>query len=137
MKKIITLLLLLQVAVFAKAQMLYMADIDSVKAFEMQQEGVTLVDVRTIREYDAMHPKGAVNIPVYNEENGKRVFNEAFVYEIEKLLQNHDKPVILICRTGSRTKEAANILAKEGFEEVYNITNGFANDWVKVQLPVE
>lgn len=135
MKKFI-IVALLPLALFAK-QMLYTADIDSIQAYQMQQEGVVLLDVRTIEEYASLHAKDAVNIPLYNLEFGKRVFNDAFVYSVQKFVQDSDKPIVLICRTGSRTVEAANLLAQEGFGEVYNITHGFANDWVKVDLPVE
>lgn len=134
MKKI-WLFMLLPVALFAQLK-LYSDDITSNQAYKMQQEGIILIDVRTVKEFKALHPKGAINIPVYFEKEGQRVFNEGFVYEIEQKI-SYETPVVLICRTGSRTKEAANILAKKGFSEVYNVSNGFANDWMQVKLPVE
>lgn len=118
---------------------LYKADIDSHTAYKMQQEeGVLIVDVRTKREYAYSHAKGSVNIPVFNEQFGQRVFNKNFVEQIDYALKGDmDKKVILICRTGSRTKFASNLLAYEGFSNVYNIKQGFAYDWSKTELPVE
>ncbi len=136
MKKFIFTLMFLPLIAIA-SQSFYKADINSKTAFKKQQNGVTLIDVRTKKEYEYLHPKGALNIPVFFEKYGKRVFNETFVQRVEQTLGDTDAPVILICRSGSRTKYAANLLAKQGFSEVYNIENGFAYDWTKANLPVE
>lgn len=117
---------------------LYKADIDSQTAYTMQQKGVILVDVRTKREFNHAHPKGSINIPVFFEQFGQRVFNKNFVEQVDYALKGDvDKKVILICRSGSRTKFASNLLAYEGFSNVYNIKQGFAYDWSKTNLPIE
>ncbi len=62
--------------------------------------------------------------------------NEAFVEDVKKAVgQNLQKPVILICRSGERSIYAANKLAKNGFENVYNIEGGFLFDWKASGLP--
>ncbi len=140
LKKLLTLLMfapLLYAQVNFQTAKLYKADISAKQAYEMQQEGVVLIDARTKREFNTLHPKGSINIPVFFEKNGKRVFNQNFpneVYELQK--KNLNTKLILICRTGSRTKLASNILANLGFKEVYNVQYGFALDWTKVNLPV-
>ncbi|MCK9162002.1 MAG: rhodanese-like domain-containing protein, partial [Arcobacteraceae bacterium] len=69
---------------------------------------------------------------------GKRVFNKNFVTQIEDLVDmDLNKEIILICRSGSRTKEAAAILAKNGFSNIYNVKNGFVYDWVRANLPIQ
>ncbi|MGM0623246.1 MAG: rhodanese-like domain-containing protein [Campylobacterota bacterium] len=135
MLKQLFIVTILPLCLFAKSY--YADDLSAKQAYAMQQEGVVLLDVRTQREYDSVHPKGAALVPVYFEREGERVFNERFVDNVYEQLGSYDTPVILICRTGSRTKEAANILANEGFNEVYNVTEGFANDWVVQKLPVQ
>lgn len=117
---------------------LYKADINSKQAYKMQQTGILVVDVRTIKEYKTLHPKGAINIPVFYEKKGQRVFNKNFLNEIYIALnKNLNQSIILICRSGSRTKLASNLLANNEFTNVYNVKNGFAYDWLKVNLPTE
>lgn len=141
MKKILLTLCLLFTALFSQENFnnaLYKADINSKAAYELQQKGALLIDVRTKREFEFLHAKDSINIPVFFEQTGQRVFNQNFVEQIDYAVKgNHDKEIILICRSGSRTKFAANLLANEGFTNVYNITMGFAYDWSKTDLPVE
>ncbi len=62
--------------------------------------------------------------------------NERFVEEVKSAVgQNLEKPVILLCRSGERSVYAANKLAKNGFENVYNIEGGFLFDWRASGLP--
>lgn len=142
MKKIILVFLLLSASIFAQEDLskakLYKADINSKTAYNMQQNGAFLIDVRTVREFSSSRAKGAINIPIFYEKFGKRVFNQNFIEEVNLLLKgNQNKEVILICRSGSRTKFASNLLAKDGFTNVYNIQQGFTYDWSKTNLPVE
>lgn len=139
MKKILFFAILAISSLFLFADSIaYKADITSSEAYAMQQKGVMLIDVRTIQEYSFSRPKGAKNIPIYYDKNGGRVFNENFIEQIDYALKGDmDKPIILICRSGSRTKEAANLLGKKGYTNVYNIEKGFVYDWLKVELPVE
>ena len=74
---------------------------------------VQLIDVRTSREYNAGHIKGAKNIDFYS---GK------FKTEFNKL--NKDKPLYIYCRTGSRSRHAANKLVEMGFNEIYDLKGG-------------
>ena len=121
-----------------RTAMLYKADINSKQAYKMQQEGVLLVDTRTVKEYKTLHSKGAVNIPIFHERKGQRVFNKNFLNEIYTALNKDlNSSIILICRSGSRTKLASNLLAHNKFSNVYNVKNGFAYDWLKVNLPTE
>lgn len=71
-------------------------------------------------------------------KNKQRVFNKNFPKEIY-LFANKDinKKIILICRSGSRTKLASNLLAYQGFKNIYNVKYGFDFDWIKQKLPTE
>lgn len=140
--RIIVLFLICSSFLFAQVDfqraMLYKADINSKQAYEMQQNGVLIIDVRTKREFNESRPKDSINIPVFFEQKGQRVFNKNFANEIyEALEEDLNKEVILICRSGSRTKLASNILAYQGFKNVYNIKDGFAYDWKPIKLPIE
>jgi len=143
MKRLIVIFAFILGSTFANAQVnfnnakLYKDDIDSKTAYKMQQDGTLLIDVRTKREFNTSRAKGSINIPIFYEKAGRRDINRNFLVEIAKTLKgDRTKKVILICRSGSRTKFASNILAYNKFKNVYNIKNGFIYDWIKTDLPV-
>ncbi len=74
---------------------------------------VQLIDVRTPREYQSSHIKGAKNIDFYAG---------SFKTEFNKL--NKNKPVYIYCRTGSRSRHASNKLFDMGFKEIYDLKGG-------------
>jgi len=62
--------------------------------------------------------------------------NKNFLEEVKKIAKKHpNKPLLIICRSGGRSVYAANILAKNGFNEVYNVEEGFIFGWKKSNLP--
>lgn len=143
MKSFFILLLLLSTTIlnaqidYYKAK-LYKDDINSKVAYEMQQNGVLVIDVRTKKEFATSRAKNSINIPLMFEKEGKRIFNQEFVKNIYDAINGKmNTEIILICRSGSRTKLASNILASEGFTNVYNIQKGFSFDWIKENLPIE
>jgi len=72
---------------------------------------VTLLDTRTVPEYNRGHVDGFVNIPVDELRNR--------LDEIEK-----GKPVYVICQSGVRSYIAVRILEGSGYE-AYNFSGGF------------
>jgi rhodanese-related sulfurtransferase len=54
------------------------------------------------------------------------------IAEIEKY---KDKPVVVYCKTGTRSSVACNALTKNGFSNVYNLTGGIMS-WQEAHLPV-
>jgi len=144
MKKILFILIFISTALFANSKIdyrtakIYKNDISSKMAFSMQQEGALLIDVRTKPEFNHLRSKGSINIPIFYAKNGQRVFNRNFLNEIYEVSnKNINRKIILICRSGSRTKLASNLLAEQGFSNVYNVTQGFQYDWIKEKLPTE
>jgi len=62
--------------------------------------------------------------------------NKKFVEEVKKLTRgNLEKPLIILCRSGERSIYAANKLAKNGFENVYNFEDGYIFGWKASGLP--
>lgn len=74
---------------------------------------VQLLDVRTPGEYADGHIPNALNIDIYDKNFDK---------EVEKELSK-DRPVAVYCRSGKRSAEAADRLAKAGYE-VTNLLGG-------------
>ena len=94
-----------------------------------------LVDIRSTMEYLFVgHPRGAVHIPWIDEPDW--IENPDFVTEIRKLLlggaacdqEEGCAPVILICRSGKRSKEAGHVLLAQGLNAVYHIDEGFEGE---------
>ena len=86
------------------------------KLKEMENKGYTVIDVRSPQEYKEGHIEGAISIPEYELENRAR--NE---------LIDLEKPIIVYCSTGHRSKRAQELLEQMGYKEVYNLENGWQN----------
>jgi rhodanese-related sulfurtransferase/rubrerythrin len=74
-------------------------------------EAYQLLDVRQPKEYEAGHLAGAILIPL--KELPTRLT------ELEK-----EKPVIVYCAIGGRSKAASQLLAGKDFASVYNMAGG-------------
>lgn len=75
---------------------------------ENNKESIIL-DVRSDWEYKRGHIEGAINLP--NEEIGHE--------ENIKLLPNKEQNILIYCRSGYRSKEAASKLALLGYKNLY------------------
>lgn len=85
-----------------------------------------LVDVRSLEEQKFVgRVHGAVAIPWATGTGLVR--NPRFVREVEQKVRR-DQAVLLLCRSGKRSALAARVLADAGFEQVYNIDEGFEGE---------
>ena len=110
--------------------------ISSDKAWEILERDVqaVLLDVRTTMEYHYVgHPQNAVHV-AWQEPPKWRV-NPHFVGEVHSLLRRRkdtDNPeyatLLVMCRSGKRSHDAALLLAESGFSRLYNIIDGFEGD---------
>lgn len=55
------------------------------------------------------------------------------LHELEKF---KSRPIIAICRSGSRSGHCCSVLRKNGFEQVYNLNGGMMS-WQQANMPVE
>ena len=89
-----------------------------------QDTGAVLVDVRTKIEHAFVgHPVGAVHIAWKEAPDWQ--LNPAFAAEVEKRVPDKKAPVLLLCRSGQRSLEAAAALEQAGFARLINIVDGF------------
>ncbi len=72
------------------------------------QQGAVIIDVRTANEYDRGRIPGSLNIPV-----------DRISVSIGRIKQLN-KPVIVCCSTGDRSKKAYTLLKQNGIKEVYD-----------------
>ena len=55
--------------------------------------------------------------------------NPEFLIEVSQLAdEDHDRPILLICRSGVRSAAAAAALTRAGFTRCYNVSEGFEGD---------
>ncbi len=79
------------------------------------EKGIILLDVRTREEYDTGHIKQAICLP-----------NEEIISEPEQL-PDKAQPILVYCRSGNRSRQAAQKLADMGYENVFEF--GGLTDW--------
>lgn len=98
-------------------------EISVVEAHRKYQEGAFLLDVRTQEEWDQAHIPNTIFIPL--EELPERI------KEIPT-----DKEIIIICRSGNRSKVARDILLDAGLELVTSSQGGLIS-WNMAGYPLE
>ena len=120
MKKIIPFLmaLLLLAGCGAQSEESTYRQINAEEAAAMMEEesGYLILDVRTAGEYIEKHIPGAVNIP--NETIGTEDIPE---------LPDKEQLILVYCRSGNRSKQAAEKLVKLGYTNIVEF--GGINDW--------
>jgi len=82
----------------------------------METQKVIVVDVRTLEEYNEGHISNAISVPLETIEN-----------EAEAKLKNKDDLILVYCRSGRRSREAALKLIEKGYTNVIDF--GGINDW--------
>lgn len=83
----------------------------------LEDSSVVLIDVRTPEEFAEGHIEGALLLPV----------DEIDEESISELVADKDTPVVLYCRSGRRSADAASKLVQLGYKEVYDL--GGINSW--------
>ena len=100
--------------------------IGTLEATRLMNQGMSLVlDVRDSEEFAAGHLPRARHIPL--RELGTRV---------DEIAKYKAKPVILTCKSGSRSASAVRLLKQAGFASVYMLKGGLVA-WEQASLPVE
>ncbi len=91
----------------------------------MNHDEPLILDTRTREEFEQGHISTAHHIP-YNQIAER-------CSELEQFKPNN---IIVYCRTGQRSAQAASILVKKGFATVYKVNGGMLA-WQKADLPLE
>jgi thioredoxin len=88
-------------------------------------KGEQLIDVRTAQEFEKYRITSAINIDFRSS---------GFRREIEKLDKN--KPVLVYCLSGGRSKSASKVLNDAGFKIIYELDAGI-NGWSKAGKTID
>lgn len=112
----------------------YAGDISVQDAWNRLQTGARLVDVRTVAEWNFvglpdLSGLGADVQCVEWQSFPGGAQNPGFVGQVEAALgADKAKPVLLLCRSGARSRAAAIALTRAGFTQAFNIAGGFEGD---------
>jgi len=93
-------------------------DVTCEEAFKMikknkDEPDFVILDVRTPEEYAEDHLEGSRNID-YNSPD--------FTSKLEEM--NKNNTYIVYCRSGVRSRNAANSMSKVGYNKIYNVLGG-------------
>ena len=96
------------------------------EAHALMQQGAVLVDVRTDPEllYVGSIP-GSESIEWNTYPDGAR--NQDFIEQLAGVVKK-EQPVMFICRSGARSHQAAVAASQAGWQEAYNVIEGFEGD---------
>lgn len=125
---------------------LYLTAKDAYK-LKSENSDVIFVDVRTRAEvsFIGMPQISDANIPYMTAEewenwndkkkNFKLQLNSEFLLSMEELVKakggSKESKIIIMCRSGSRSAKAANLLSKSGYTGVYTVVDGLEGDKAK------
>lgn len=91
------------------------------KALMDSEKDYIILDVRTIEEFNERHIEGAILIPDY--EIGEKA---------ERILTDKDQLILVYCRSGRKSKNAASELATLGYTNIKEF--GGIIDWVVLKI---
>ena len=110
----------------------YAGDVGPREAWRILSEdpAAVLVDVRTDAEWSYV---GLPDLSSLNKQTlcvswqifPQMALNPRFAAELEAGGVNKDQPILLICRSGVRSRHAAVALTQAGYRCCYNVADGF------------
>jgi len=108
-------------------------NLDNEQLKTMLEQGTPLYDIRRPDEWRQTGVVADSQLLTFVDAGGRMLpdFMQRFTSAVGK-----DDPVILICRTGSRTSTLARHLVEQmGYTQVYNVRNGITR-WIRDDRPV-
>lgn len=91
----------------------------------INRHDAVIVDIREPNEYAVSHIINSRNVPLKELDS-----------RVKELARFKEKPVIVTCDTGNRSRGGVAALKKLGFTQVYNLTGGLGA-WQQAGLPTE
>ena len=118
---------------FTKFSFADVVSITNEQILKLSKSNIPIVDVRRNSEW---HQTGVVPNSIlltFFDKNGNYNFEEW--YEKLRLNINEERPIILICRTGRRTKIIAEMMDEKLDNVIYNAKDGITS-WIDAKLPI-
>lgn len=112
--------------VFVKSALSKVKTVSSAQAVAlMNNQDAVVIDLRSIDEFKRGHIIGSQQLVPSDIKNKN----------LAKLEQHKDKPIIVVCANGISSNASAELLAKQGFNQVYTLHEGIAG-WNASHLPL-
>lgn|GEM_PF-397670 len=109
--------------VFLKPKATQAADISVAEAYQKYQQGAFFLDVRSQEEWDQVHIKNSILIPLDVLQN-----------RLDELPRDRD--IVVVCKSGHRSEDGMNILRQAGFSRAACMTGGLTG-WQTAGYPLE
>ena len=108
-------------------------DVDNTQLKKLIKEDISVIDIRTSNEWNETGVIPNSLLITFFDKRGNYNLKQWY----EKLLENssYKKDIIIICRSGRRTKIAADIISKNLGINVYNVTYGIKL-WIASNEPL-
>ena len=113
MLTLFNLLAMVCIIISCRSSVTVTLEVDLFEKTLAQTTNPQLVDVRTLEEYSGEHLPGSIMIDV------RETTFDSLILQLDK-----NRPVFVYCRSGKRSLDAAGILEKNNFKEVYNLEGG-------------
>jgi rhodanese-related sulfurtransferase len=89
----------------------------------MDNDDLIILDVREKKERKAGYINGDLHIPLADVKN-----------KLDQLDKN--KPILVYCRSGSRSGHIAGLLTRNEYKKIYNLKGGI-QAWKRAKLPIK
>ena len=90
----------------------------------INRQGAVVVDVREKKEFDTGHIVDSINIPLAKLKQ-----------RLSELRKHKEKPVVVVCKLGQHSGDAAKTLQESGNAEVFRLSGGLT-EWKAQSLPL-
>jgi len=90
----------------------------------INRQGAVVVDVREKKEFDTGHIVDSINIPLAKLKQ-----------RLSELRKHKEKPVVVVCKLGQHSGDAAKTLQESGYAEVFRLSGGIT-EWKAQSLPL-
>lgn len=113
-----------------------LTDLSVTQLLAMQKENALVIDVRTEQEWqDTGTIPGSSRLEFFNADGE---YNMAqWLQQLNAQRQSPEQAVILVCRSGNRSRQIGTFLTKEmGMKNIYHLEHGM-NAWLKQGKPTE
>lgn len=90
----------------------------------INRRDAVIVDIREKKEFDSGHIVDSIHIPLAKLKQ-----------RLAELKKHTEKPVVVVCKLGQQSGEAAKTLSEAGHVEVYKLSGGLA-EWKAQSMPL-
>lgn len=109
-------------------------DIDVAELAYLMSRGVPLIDIRTESEWKSSGIIAGSKTLTFFDKRGH--VDPVQWLEKARAIAKPEQPLILICRSGNRTRAAARFLSEQaGYKQVFHVTRGIGG-WVNEGYPL-